>query len=91
MTDKKQKATPIPPRERDKFSPPLPHQERTDGEGEPEQAEYMAGTWAGYEHYQCALCGFDTLKGRGVMLKHLIDAHDSERALEELLKFEQGG
>ena len=53
-----------------------------------QSAEYTVGEWAGREHFRCGLCAFDTLIGRATMLTHLVDAHSSEKALEELVALE---
>lgn len=51
---------------------------------EQKPAEYSVGVWSGQAHYQCDLCAFDALE-KAAMLEHLVNAHNSEKALEELL------
>lgn len=46
--------------------------------------EYLTKAWAGQTLYQCCLCpAFDTFD-RGQILEHLVNIHNSEKALEEL-------
>jgi hypothetical protein len=49
---------------------------------------YIVGTWRGLPQYVCAACKFDTLD-EVVMLKHLVNKHNSEAALEELVELEK--
>lgn len=50
--------------------------------------EYTVGEWGGVVHYQCTACPYDTFDGMQ-MLNHLVDVHNSEPALEKLLKLEE--
>lgn len=52
------------------------------------QAEHSVNEWGGQKHYMCGSCSFDTFHWNE-MLKHLVDAHDSEAALAELLSIEE--
>jgi hypothetical protein len=52
------------------------------------QQEYMTGAWGGIAQYQCRHCAFDVLDDRKAILRHLMDAHGSTAALEELLVLE---
>lgn len=47
--------------------------------------EYTVGTWSGRKHYQCKLCVFDVLEDEMAMLRHLVQAHNSEAALVRLV------
>ncbi len=49
--------------------------------------EYRIGTWSGTTHYQCLRCPFDTFD-RMAMLNHLVEAHNSEVALETMISLE---
>lgn len=47
--------------------------------------EYEVGTWAKLPQWRCKFCGFDTLLNEQTMLEHLVNAHNSEPALELLV------
>lgn len=50
--------------------------------------ECQVGEWAGYPHYVCKLCVFDTL-AELAMLTHLVNEHGSEGVLAALIALEE--
>jgi hypothetical protein len=54
----------------------------------PRNDMYTVGTWRGIPQYVCAVCKFDTLDEM-VMLRHLVNKHNSEAALERLVELEK--
>lgn len=50
-------------------------------------AEYVNRSWGGLAHYECCSCTFDTFS-HTEMLEHLVNNHNSEKALEELCSAE---
>lgn len=55
---------------------------------EPKETLYMVGEWRGLPQYVCAVCGFDAFF-EIVMLRHLVNKHNSEMALARLLEIEE--
>jgi hypothetical protein len=51
------------------------------------EALYTMRIWRGKTQYVCPLCGADTFDKK-IMLKHLVNKHDSELALVELVRLE---
>lgn len=43
--------------------------------------EYEVGQWAGQPHFKCLLCPFDAFIS-GEIYNHLVNVHNSEKALE---------
>lgn len=52
------------------------------------QAEFSIDRWGGKMHFQCAFCSFDTFDKHDIF-SHLVNAHDSEEALEQILSVEE--
>ena len=48
-------------------------------------SEYKVTPWGGQDHFSCTLCQgkFDTFN-KQAMLEHLVNEHDSEKALNEM-------
>jgi len=46
--------------------------------------EYTKSKWDGKPQYKCNLCAFDCLENEERMLEHLLNAHNSEAALDKL-------
>lgn len=51
--------------------------------------EYSESTWSGRLRYSCNQCAYDVLEERVSMLEHLMNAHGSMWALNELIKLEK--
>jgi hypothetical protein len=50
--------------------------------------EFTNNSWAGNPHFECNSCLFDTFI-LTEMYRHLVNNHDSEAALEQLLSIEE--
>lgn len=51
------------------------------------RVEFEIGSWGGMVHFRCASCSFDSFD-KHEMFTHLMNEHDSEAALEQLLSKE---
>ena len=52
-----------------------------------EEPQIRDNLWGAQKHYECRLCNFDTFN-RASMLEHLVEIHNSELALAELVELE---